>query len=143
MSQNEINLKDLQEAIVGVPKDLILPENYNNSKHNLKQESIRRIVDMYSLSRSNNRIYKSTYDALKDANPFVRAAAADIIAQAGTSNSFDYLFKALEDEGNITVKREIAKAINQLESRINDDYPSDDNSKVSFMKSMKLLSRST
>jgi len=137
MSQYSINLHDLQEAVVGVPQDLILPENYIDSKRDVKQESIRRIVDMYSLCRNNKRIYKSTYNSLRDGNPFVRAAAADLIAQSGTKNSFDYLFKALEDEDNGIVKREIAKAINVLESRINRNYVKDQ--EVSFMKSMRLL----
>jgi len=143
MSHNEIDLIDLQEAIVGVPKDLILPENQEDKDHDFKQESIRRIVDMYSLCRNNNRIYKSTYDALKDDNPYVRAAAADLIAESGTNNSFDYLFTALEDEDNINVKRELALAINKLEARINENsYPNAEETEISFMQSMKLLSRS-
>ncbi|MHA2501380.1 MAG: HEAT repeat domain-containing protein [Candidatus Kariarchaeaceae archaeon] len=140
MSQYTINLHDLQEAVVGVPQDLILPESHVDKNRDLKQESIRRIVDMYSLCRNNNRIYKSTYDALNDSNPFVRAAAADLIARSGTKNSFDYLFKALEDEENSTVKREIAKAINVLEARINRSYVK--TQEVSFMKSMRLLANS-
>ena len=140
MSQNNIDLRELQEAVVGVPRDLILPENYENDERTLKQESIRRIVDMYSLCRENNRIYKSTYDALKDTNPFVRAAAADLIANSGTHNSFDYLFTALEDEDNQTVKRELALAINKLEARINKrSYPKETETEISFMKSMRLL----
>lgn len=141
MAEATFDLKDLQDAVVGVPKDLILPEDHNNSVRDVKQQSIRKIVDLYSTCRNNKRVYKSTYDALKDDNPFVRVAAADLISTSGTQNSFDYLFKALEDEDNMRVKQEIVRAINVLEARINNKTYDEGETKVSFMKSMKILSQ--
>jgi hypothetical protein len=121
---------------------LILPEEFKSRERELKQQSIRKIVDMYSTCRTNGRIYKATYDALTDTNPFVRVAAADLISKSGTHNSFDYLFKALEDEVNTHVKREIALAINKLETRLHDGLVQEDETNVSFVKSMRILENS-
>ena len=144
MPNLDIDLLDLQSVVVGAPKDLILPEEFQDSEREEQQARVRKIVDMYQTCRNNNRIYKSTYDALDDVNPFVRVAAIDLIGQSGTTNSFDYLFKALEDEDNIHVKREIAIAIDRLEARLhNKSYVEDENREVSFMKSMKILKNAT
>ncbi|MDH5645590.1 MAG: HEAT repeat domain-containing protein, partial [Candidatus Heimdallarchaeota archaeon] len=93
---NDIDLLQLQNAIIGSPKDLM--SNSTEIENSFKQKSIRKIVELYTTCRANNRVYSSTYLALKDENPFVRVAAADLISKTGNANSFDYLFKALEDE---------------------------------------------
>lgn len=141
MSQNEFNLQELQKAIIGAPKDLIIPENHEDNERDNKQHTIRKIVDMYHSCRSNQRIYKSTYDALSDDNPFVRVAAADLICKSGTKTSFDYLFKALEDEENSHVKKEIAMAINKLEAKLNNEvYEIEEEEDMSFIETMRILS---
>ncbi|MDH5403092.1 MAG: HEAT repeat domain-containing protein [Candidatus Heimdallarchaeota archaeon] len=113
---NDIDLLQLQNAIIGSPKDLM--SNSTEIENSFKQKSIRKIVELYTTCRANNRVYSSTYLALKDENPFVRVAAADLISKTGNANSFDYLFKALEDEDNRHVKQEIAQCINRLEARL-------------------------
>ncbi|MCY3412537.1 MAG: HEAT repeat domain-containing protein [Candidatus Heimdallarchaeota archaeon] len=113
------NLEDLQNEMLGEAHNLILPENIEDRERELKQMSIRKIVSLYSTSRKGNKVFKSTYDALHDSNPWTRMAAADIICKYGNTNSFEYLFKALEDEENSKIKQKIANSITVLETRLN------------------------
>ncbi|MHA2254262.1 MAG: HEAT repeat domain-containing protein [Candidatus Kariarchaeaceae archaeon] len=141
MSHSAFDLKELQESVIGVPKDLILPEEeeYVDESRDQRQKSIRKIIEMYQSSRKNNRVFKHTYTALYDTNPFVRVAAADIIGDTGNKNSFDYLFKALEDEEYVHVKQRIVTAIDCLEKRIsNKERPEEVES--TFSESMRILS---
>ncbi len=118
LSYTKFNLQELQNSVIGIPRDLILPEDQVDEIREQRQKSIRKIVEMYKNSRKNNRVFKHTYDALNDPNPFVRTAAVDVIGISGNKNSFEYLFKALEDEEFIHVKKRIVSAIDQLESKI-------------------------
>ena len=117
----------------------LIGSNTQEMQRNLKVRSVRRIVDLYSAARKNNRVYKQTYDALHDVNPFIRVAAADIIGDTGNVNSFDYLFKALEDEEQFNVRHKIVTAIDQLESRIASDFHK---AEPTLMKSARILSHS-
>ncbi|MHA2170533.1 MAG: HEAT repeat domain-containing protein [Candidatus Kariarchaeaceae archaeon] len=139
MSQPNFDLKELQDSVIGISRDLIIPENYVDEVRNSRQRSIRKIVDLYHSSRKNNRVFKHTYSALSDPNPFVRIAAADIIGSSGNQNSFDYLFKALEDEEYINVKQRIVRAIDNLESKI-DLHKHKDKKKSTLKESLRVLS---
>ncbi len=135
---SEFNLKDLQDSVLGVPKDIILPEDYSNTERDLRMASTRKIVDLYSSSRKNSRVYKGTYSALSDVNPYVRIAAADIIGAIGNLNSFDHLFKALEDEDMTHVRAKIVTAIDMLEAKLsNKEFVQKDKS---FSQAMRILS---
>lgn len=114
-----INLDDLQNEMLGDAQNLILPENAEDKQRALKARSMRKIVEMYSSSRKRSMVYKATYDALKDSNPWTRIAAADLIGKFGNANSFEYLFQSLEDEIDQVVKQKIALSINKLETRLN------------------------
>lgn len=135
---SEFNLKDLQDSVLGVPKDIILPEDYSDTERDLRMASTRKIVDLYSSSRKNSRVYKGTYGALSDLNPYVRIAAADIIGAIGNLNSFDHLFKALEDEDMAHVRAKIVTAIDMLEAKLsNKAFVQKDKS---FSQAMRILS---
>ncbi|MHA2275659.1 MAG: HEAT repeat domain-containing protein [Candidatus Kariarchaeaceae archaeon] len=136
---SEFDLKDLQDSIIGVPNDLILPEEYNNKTRDNRMITTRKIVDLYSTSRKNNRVYKSTYIALSDVNPYVRIAAADVIGLSGNLNSFDHLFKALEDEDVAYVRAKIVSAIDSLEVKLSNNTQGEEKGN-SFMKAMRILS---
>jgi len=135
---SEFNLQDLQASVIGVPNDLILPENYNDKTRDLRMITTRKIVDLYRTSRRNNRVYKSTYLALSDKNPYVRIAAADVIGNSGNLNSFDYLFEALEDEDTAHVRAKIVSAIDMLEAKLSQKpIETKDNT---FSKALRILS---
>lgn len=135
---SEFDLRDLQESILGVPNDLILPEDHSDTIRDLRMVSTRKIVDLYSSSRKNSRVYKGTYNALSDENAYVRIAAADIIGGIGNLNSFDHLFKALEDEDMAHVRAKIVTAIDKLEAKLsNKEIKPKDNS---FSEALRILS---
>ena len=136
---SEFNLQKIQNEMLGVADSLIVQENVIDKVRDVKQRSIRKIVDLYKSSRSNNKVFKSTYDALKDQDPWTRMAAVDLISQYGNSNSFEYLFKALEDEDRSNIKQKIAKSIDKLEARLNN---LEDVNSVSIIDAAKVLSYS-
>lgn len=139
LMSSSFDLSDLQASVFSsVPQSPGAKED-QEIQRNLKVRSVRRIVDLYSAARKNNRVYKQTYDALNDANPFIRVAAADIIGDTGNVNSFDYLFKALEDEEKFNVRHKIVTAIDKLESRIASDFHK---AEPTLMNSMRILSHS-
>ena len=123
MNTQDIDLEALQTEIMGIPNNMILPEDQIDEDRENRVKTIQKIVSLYGTSRKRNCVHPTTYDALKDQNPFVRVAAADIISQVGTQNSFDYLFKALEDEEIGSIKQKIAKSIDNLEAKINNNLP--------------------
>lgn len=137
-SMSEFDLQDLQASVIGVPNDLILPENYTNKTRDLRMITTRKIVDLYRTARRNNRVYKSTYLALSDKNAYVRIAAADVIGSSGNLNSFDYLFEALEDEDTPHVRAKIVGAIDMLEAKLSKKpvEPKDN----TFSKALRILS---
>ncbi|MHA2090573.1 MAG: hypothetical protein ACW98K_06915 [Candidatus Kariarchaeaceae archaeon] len=47
MTQPNFDLKDLQDSVIGISRDLIIPENYVDEVRNSRQRSIRKIVDLY------------------------------------------------------------------------------------------------
>lgn len=135
---SEFDLQDLQASVIGVPNDLILPEDYHSKTRDLRMITTRKIVDLYRTARKNNRVYKSTYLALSDKNPYVRIAAADVIGTSGNLNSFDHLFKALEDEDKPHVRAKIVAAIDILEGKLsNKPVEPKDNT---FSKALRILS---
>ncbi len=132
------NLDDIQNEMLGEAQNLILPEDSDDEQRELKYKSMRKIVDMYSSSRKRKMVYRATYDALKDNNPWTRIAAADIICKYGNQNSFEYLFKALEDENNPKIKQKIVTSINSLETRLNNIDMGEDY--VSLIEAARILS---
>lgn len=133
---SEFDLKELQEAVIGVANDASIPPSQVNIGRDERLQTMRKIVDIYSICRKNNRVYKSTYLSLVDDNPYVRVAAADVIGESGTVNSFEYLFNALEDEDVPHVRQSIVNAIDKLEEKLSTETPKENN----FMKSMRILS---
>ena len=135
---SEFDLKELQDAVIGVPNDASVSPNQVNIARDERLQTMRKIVDIYSICRKNNRVYKSTYLSLVDDNPYVRVAAADMIGESGNINSFEYLFNALEDEDVPHVRQSIVNAIDKLEAKVSNS--SETPKENIFLKSMRILS---
>jgi len=135
---SEFDLKELQDAVIGVPNDVTLPPSQVNIARDERLQSMRKIVDIYSICRKNNRVYKSTYLSLVDDSPYVRVAAADMIGESGNINSFEYLFNALEDEDVPHVRQSIVNAIDKLEGKLSNS--TETRKESNLMKSMRILS---
>ena len=140
MNDLDFDLKDLQTEIMGAPSGLVLPDEYDENDRVQRVKTIKAIVDMYTSSRRSKKVKKSTYKALTNNNPFVRVAAADVIAAAGDTNSFEILFKALEDEESSIIKQKIARSLDNLQARLANLPIVDDEDEVSLSSTARILS---
>ncbi|RMG31789.1 MAG: hypothetical protein D6732_14380 [Methanobacteriota archaeon] len=82
----------------------------------------KKIVDLYKRCRAQNRLTATAYKALCDRNKFVKLAALDLMTTFVDERSIDYLFKALEDEEDVTIRQKIAETIDAIEAKIKKTY---------------------
>lgn len=133
-------MEKLQHAVIGAPSSLVLPEDEVNEDRERKMRAVRKIVDIYNITGNTFKRQRArVYQSLTDNNPYVRVAAADVISKRGDKGSFDYLFSALEDEGDPAIKQKIARSIDNLEARLS-NKPLIEEDDTSLMDAIRIIS---
>ncbi len=112
------DLEKFQNDLFQPAKDMLSP-NENGKSDALPR---KKIVDLYTRCRAQNRLTATAYKALCDRNKFVKLAALDLMTTFVDERSIDHLFKALEDEEDVTIRQKIAEAIDTIEAKMKKAY---------------------
>lgn len=125
------DLEKFQNDLFQPAKDM-LTQNEDCKTDSLPR---KKIIDLYSRCRAQNRLTTTAYKALCDRNKFVKLAALDLMTTFVDERSIDYLFKALEDEEDVTIRQKIAETIDTIEAKMKRSY-----SPQSVSKTIKYIS---